>query len=159
MNAISRQFQGFVSRKGETMKRALLRIFLFGIFLSFFSCQASNDAQTEIPAESKVTPVTVEQLNSQMENKDFFLINVHTPYAGEIPGTDMFVEYNVIDSVFALMPIDKSAKIVLYCRSGHMSANAAKYLSESGYTSIYDVTGGMAAWKEAGYELLDNPLK
>ena len=109
--------------------------------------------------KSGVHNISVEQLKKLMENKNFTLINVHIPYAGEIPGTDLFIPFNEIEKEKSKLPADKDSKIVLYCRSGNMSAVASKTLVAMGYTSVYDVTGGMRAWKPAGYQLLDKPSK
>ncbi len=35
-----------------------------------------------------------------------------------------------------------------------MSQSAVRDLVEMGYTNVYHLTGGMLAWKDAGYELL-----
>lgn len=46
--------------------------------------------------------------------------------------------------------LDKSKPVYLICRTGRRSANAAKILSEAGFTEVYDVKGGTVAWTEAG---------
>ncbi|MEY4929610.1 MAG: hypothetical protein RI909_334 [Bacteroidota bacterium] len=40
--------------------------------------------------------------------------------------------------------------IFIYCGSGIRSAKAAAVLKEKGYTDIYELDGGMKAWKAAG---------
>ena len=51
-------------------------------------------------------------------------------------------------------PKDKSAPIVLYCRSGRMSEIAARELARLGYKHVSHLSGGMNDWKSSGYELI-----
>jgi rhodanese-related sulfurtransferase len=98
--------------------------------------------------------VSIEELHTMLETDDFLLVNVHIPFEGDIPGTDVSIPYNDIESHADLLPDDKDAKIVLYCRSGGMSKAAQETLAGMGYTNVYDVPGGLIEWKAAGYELL-----
>lgn len=43
---------------------------------------------------------------------------------------------------------DKTANIVLYCRSGARSALAAQSLSKMGYKAVVSMAGGFIAWEE-----------
>jgi rhodanese-related sulfurtransferase len=45
---------------------------------------------------------------------------------------------------------DKSTEIVLYCGGGYRSALAADMLQKMGYTNVWSMDGGWAAWKESG---------
>lgn len=97
--------------------------------------------------------LTVQQLNDALPGKGFTLVNVHIPYEGELPRTDLFIPYDKIAEQASKLP-DKSAPIVLYCRSGRMSTDAAKTLVGLGYTNVMELDGGMIAWESAGRELL-----
>jgi rhodanese-related sulfurtransferase len=91
-----------------------------------------------------------------LKDKDFTLVNVHIPYEGEIANTDVFIPYNTVEANLDQLPANKDAPIVLYCRSGNMSTQAANELVGLGFTNIMEVDGGMNAWQEAGYDLVVN---
>ena len=55
------------------------------------------------------------------------------------------------------LPSDQATEILLYCRSGSMSAIAARGLNDAGYTNIVDLDGGMVAWEAAGLPILQRP--
>jgi phage shock protein E len=105
-------------------------------------------------ASGTVTPLKAEQLDQMLAgSKDFTLVNVHTPYEGDLPKTDLAIPYDQIDAHLGQLSA-KDAKIVLYCRSGRMSDIAARRLVELGYTHVYDLTGGMVAWEASGRSLV-----
>jgi rhodanese-related sulfurtransferase len=138
------------------MKKLLLITLSFLLVLS--ACQSEKPAQMVKGSVVSVTGgsyrnVTPPELKSMMANKDYVFINVHIPFAGNISGTDLSIPYDQIDQNLAKLPADKNAKIVLYCRSGRMSAMAAELLVKQGYTNLWNLDGGMAAWELAGYAI------
>ncbi|MES2210575.1 MAG: rhodanese-like domain-containing protein [Chloroflexota bacterium] len=103
------------------------------------------------------TGVSPGRLTEMLRTKDFLLINVHVPYAGEIEGTDAFLPYDQVTSRSSELPSAKDARIVVYCRSGRMSTEAARTLVGLGYTNVWELDGGMIDWEKAGYGLVQNP--
>ena len=99
--------------------------------------------------------VSADELNAMLKNKDFVFINVHIPFEGNIANTDLSISYDQISAPENLsqLPADKNAEIVLYCRSGRMSAIAAEELVSLGYAHIWNLTGGMVGWEQAGYSI------
>lgn len=93
------------------------------------------------------------ELRAMLEAEDVALVNVHIPFAGNIPDTDESVPFNEITENVDQLPSDKDAPVVLYCRSGPMSQRAATQLVGLGYTNVYNLAGGMVAWSSAGLPL------
>ena len=117
---------------------------------------ATSTAGTLVRVEGGVyTNITPAQLAEMLRSKDFVFVNTHTPYDGEIEQTDAFIPF-VEDGPKRVgeYPADKNAGIVLYCRSGRMSAIVAEELVKAGYTHVRNLEGGMKAWEQAGYKLI-----
>jgi len=101
------------------------------------------------------TDIIPQELKALMEGEDLFIVNVHVPYAGEIPSTDAHIPFDEIEDNLLEFPTEKDAKIVVYCRSGSMRAISVKDLVKAGYSNIYNLDGGFRAWSVAGYELIE----
>ena len=98
--------------------------------------------------------ISTDQFVKIMDQKDFILINVHIPYAGEIAKTDLLIPFNAIDQHKNDLPKDKDAKLVVYCLTGPMGYIAAEKLVRMGYTRVIHFQGGMKAWIKTGKKLL-----
>jgi len=116
--------------------------------------QKENGASNTSAQSLSFKTITSTQLSKILEKKDFLFVNVHIPYEGEIAKTDAFIPYNEITNNLDKLPQDKNAKIVLYCRSGRMSEEAAQMLVTLGYTNVYNHTGGMIDWEGKGYSVM-----
>jgi rhodanese-related sulfurtransferase len=66
--------------------------------------------------------------------------------AGQIPFTPACMPWNsnVLQMNFHQLP--RTIDIIVHCASGGRSAAASKFLSDSGYTRIFNMTGGFNAW-------------
>ena len=102
--------------------------------------------------------ITPEELASMLEFKNFKLIDTHIPEQSHIPKTDAFIPFNEITDLVSELPENKNEAIVLYCRSGNMSETAAEELIELGYKNVYNLSGGVNAWKSNGYNVEDISL-
>jgi phage shock protein E len=101
------------------------------------------------------TNITPDRLAKMLQDKDFTLLNVKTPYSSEIAGTDLYIPYNQLKARVAELPADKGARILVYCRSGVQSAQAAQALIDLGYTNVWNLDGGMNAWQASGQTLVN----
>jgi rhodanese-related sulfurtransferase len=146
------------------MKRTLFFTVILSVIL-LAACSGSaapeNDSVGAIEVIGKsisvdggsYTDISAMELQSMLQNKDFTFINVHIPFGGDIPDTDLSIPFNEIEANLDQLPEDKDAKIVVYCRSDNMSNQSAAKLVELGYTNIWNLDGGMVAWEAAGLPL------
>lgn len=100
------------------------------------------------------TNISPDTLSAMMDHKDFTLLNVKTPYIGEIDGTDLYIPYDQLAARASELPTDKDGKIVVYCRTGNESSIAARTLIGLGYTNIDNLDGGMTAWVASGRSIV-----
>lgn len=129
-------------------------LFLLLVAILLAGCQSKPITGETAPVDGKsYRNVTAAELNTMLKNKDFLLVNVHIPFAGNLAQTDLSIPYDQIEQNLSQLPADKNARIVLYCRSGRMSQIAAEELVALGYTDIWNLKGGMAEWEAAGYEI------
>lgn len=97
--------------------------------------------------------VSVPELQTMLENKDFFMVNVHTPWEGDVPQTDLHLPYDQIEQSLGQLPTGKEAKIMVYCLTSGMAKKAIATLVAQGYTNLWMLEGGTTSWSEAGLTL------
>ncbi|HKI54187.1 MAG TPA: rhodanese-like domain-containing protein [Anaerolineales bacterium] len=134
--------------------KKLIFILLSVVVLS--GCQSKPvTGETVKTADGSYQNITSKELKVMLKDKDFVFVNVHIPFAGDIPDTDLSIPFDQIAELdyLAQLPEDKNAKIVLYCRSGRMSQIASEELVALGYTNIWNFKNGMVEWERAGFEL------
>jgi len=84
---------------------------------------------------------------------DLFLLDVRTPEEwndAHIPGSTLLPLEDLGDRAGEL---PRDLELVVYCRSGNRSAEAARILMEAGFSDVYILDGGLNDWIAAGYEV------
>jgi len=109
---------------------------------------------------AKVGPEEFRQL-IESEGAEGTLLDARTPQEvreGHIEGA---INLNFYDSDFReqLESLDESKPVYVYCRSGGRSGRAAKMLRAAGFPKVYDLEGGILAWKEADMPLVEESEK
>ena len=91
-----------------------------------------------------IEPLALKQL--MMSPVRFVLIDVRRPEefaAGHIEGASL-IPLDTLAAAYAQLPRD--VRLVVYCRSGHRSAQAVSFLREHGYGRAVSLDGGIIAW-------------
>lgn len=118
----------------------LIIIFMFCLSL-LCSCGSGREAVS-------YRQISMEEAVYMMEEeKDFIILDVRTIEefaAGHIPGAICVPNESIGSSDIPQLP-DKEQLILVYCRSGNRSKQAAQKLSELGYTNIVEF-GGIIDW-------------
>ena len=101
--------------------------------------------------ERKVQDVSAATLKGWLERGEAILVDVREPaeHAGErIPAARL-----VPLSTFApaQVPVEPGKKLVLHCVMGQRSTQAGNKLLAAGFSEVYNLQGGIQAWKDAGY--------
>jgi phage shock protein E len=106
-------------------------------------------------APAKLGEISPQDLHAALAtNKDFLLIDVHYPNAGSVPSTDARIAFDDIPALVAFIGSNLDTKVVLTCLMGGMSKSAGNALVALGYRNVSELTGGMTAWTNAGYQLV-----
>ena len=104
--------------------------------------------QTVKTQEAASMNITAEEAKKLMDSESgYVILDVRTEqeYAeGHIPGAILIPDYEISEKAESVLT-DKDQLILVYCRSGRRSKNAAAQLEEMGYTRIREF-GGILDW-------------
>jgi len=126
-------------------KLIIFSVLAFLVIVLFFLNSSAN-----------VQNLNADEVEQLINDENTFILQVHEPYQGEIPNTDLIIEdWENIENYLDLLS-DKNSKILVYCRSGRMSSIVAEKLLSLGYENIYNFEEGMKAWETSGRKLIFN---
>ena len=127
-------------------------IFALALF-SFIACgnsgtssSASVNGQNDLEQSGEVQHIKQPTFDSLNADSTVIVIDVRTPgeiQNGYISGTELFIDYNARDFESKINALDKNKTYVMYCRSGGRSSNAANYMIGQGFTTVYNLQGGI----------------
>lgn len=115
-------------------------------------CGSREESSSPPPQEPDYPSVEPADFEALVQDSSTFVLNVHTPDEGTIPGTDAAIPYDQLRQRAAELP-DRSTALAIYCLTGRMSADAVPTLRELGFTRITELAGGMQAWQADGRQL------
>ena len=92
------------------------------------------------------------EAQQEIEGGGVVLIDTREPHEyqeAHLEGGKLVPPGLLADEIEGAAP-DKSARTILYCRSGSRSAFAAAQMEALGYTDVASMEGGIIAWQEQG---------
>lgn len=109
-----------------------------------------------------VTGNKVEDIPIHSDISDMAVIDVRRPdefndELGHIEGAQLMCLQDNFD--FRVRQLDKEKQYVFVCRSGGRSARAARVAIAHGFQHVYNLEGGMLAWRKAGRDSLSKSAK
>jgi len=118
-------------------------VLLFSVAL--VACGKGNGSLEEVTYE-QITPAEAKALMDS--EQDHIILDVRTPEefaSGHIAGAILLPDYEIGEKAEHVLT-DKDQLILVYCRSGRRSKNAASQLATLGYTNIKEF-GGITDWE------------
>src|ERR1700710_2694862 len=110
---------------------------------------ATTGADTE---RKQVEEIEAFEAAQEIEGGDVVLIDTREPHEyqeAHLEGGKLVPPAMLADQIETVAP-DKSARTIVYCRSGNRSALAAAQLQALGYENVASMAGGILAWQEQG---------
>lgn len=145
---------GDVTKKwnGGIVLFRILKLMIVLIFTLMVLGSCSNASGNTDTAYQKIS--AEEAKNRMEENKEAIVVDVRTDSEyneGHIEGAVLIPNETIKDTPPEQLP-DFDAEILVYCRSGNRSQQAAEKLIKLGYTNVSDF-GGIIDWP---YEIVTN---
>ena len=114
------------------------------------SCQSKTTAEETTQSEGVINRnVGVEKFTDLINNgPEGVLLDVRTDREfsmGHIKGANQ-IDFYRSDFQEELSKLDPKVPVYVYCRSGNRSGQAAQIMRQMGFTTVYNLRGGMGAW-------------
>ena len=114
--------------------------FVFFFLLLIYSCQIFESKDINVISDTQFI---------EIQDTDYILVDVRTIEEYESGHIQDAVNFDFYSKSFQndILSLEKSASIVLYCRTGVRSASSCQLMSELGFKKVYNLVGGIFEWK------------
>ena len=101
-----------------------------------------------------ISPMEAKEMMDSGQKIILLDVRTTTEYAsGHIAGA---VLYPLQELENKIPDFDKNENIIVYCGTGNRSAGASRILSDNGFKRVCNLIGGLSAWENAGFNVIDN---
>jgi sulfur-carrier protein adenylyltransferase/sulfurtransferase len=107
---------------------------------------------SEATTQQQIEEIEPFEAAEEIEGGDVVLIDTREPHEFEearIEGGKLVPPGLLAEQIAEAAP-DRSARTILYCRSGNRSYTAAQQMQALGYEDVASMAGGILAWQEQG---------
>lgn len=98
---------------------------------------------------SQVTPQAATLLMNREGATVIDVSNAAEWAAGHIPAA-RHIPLDQLDKYLPELEKHKTRPLIVNCQSGHRSSGACGKLKKQGFEQVYNLAGGLAAWRDAG---------
>jgi thioredoxin len=128
--------------------KSFYKIFILFISVSILSCQGQTSKNTQEIAPKIFSEKLAATPNAQ-------IIDVRTPQEFKAGHIDNAINIDWLGENFDAnaQKLDKTKPVFIYCKTNNRSAKAAEKLKELGFTTIYNMQGGLLRWDAEGFSI------
>jgi thioredoxin len=129
------------------MKHLAFASTLFCILFLLPNCTSQNQ-----PGAASVQNVDVAKFKELIVSGNAIILDVRTPEetAGGTIDQASTIDFYDPDFKKKISVMDHSKNILVYCKAGGRSAQAADILVQNGFTNVYNLEGGISSWQANG---------
>lgn len=126
------------------MKKIVCKV--VSALLCIFSCVGCNQKETTMKnTYEQITPAEAKGIMDTEQNYIILDVRTEEEFAeGHIAGAILIPDYEITEKAESVL-MDKDQQILVYCRSGRRSKNAASQLVGLGYSNVKEF-GGIIDW-------------
>ena len=101
--------------------------------------------------QDEIPEITVLELKQRLDaDQPIALVDVREPYEWDIADLPEVGQLRIPLAEFEQRQdeLDRDDSFVIYCRSGARSGSVVQYLRAAGYQNVWNLRGGILAWRE-----------
>jgi rhodanese-related sulfurtransferase len=126
----------------NSLKRAFSATVVTAVVAVLSACGSGSSVTTQAPTDFQTTVSTAGVIVLDVRTPEEFMSgHLQNAVNLDVDGADF-------DS--QISTLDKNATYAVYCHSGRRSGIATGKMASAGFTHVYNLDGGIAAWMGAG---------
>lgn len=121
--------------------------------MTLFICMCLWVVMAGCTGHSDIKNITPEECDALLKQQDVQLVDVRTEQEYGNGHLKEAILINIQGQDFttkATQQLDKQKPVIIYCRSGRRSMQAAQILVNEGFETVYNMKGGILAWQAEG---------